>query len=141
MAALQSRCRLWLGNDTGLTHLAAAVGTPVVATFGPTCPELYLPRSSPALPAGGEGVACPHRHPESLSPPDCWHVGRCLLGERSCIDRVSVDEVHARVERLLRVDEDTPDRRHILKEARVSLPGDRDSRGSTPLSILGAVAP
>ncbi|HTS50152.1 MAG TPA: glycosyltransferase family 9 protein [Bryobacteraceae bacterium] len=36
--------RVYIGNDSGITHLAAAVGTPVVAIFGPTDPELWAPR-------------------------------------------------------------------------------------------------
>lgn len=35
-AALIARCDLYLGNDTGPMHIAAAVGTPVVALFEPT---------------------------------------------------------------------------------------------------------
>ncbi len=35
-AALLSRCRLMISNDSGLMHVAAAVGTPVLALFGPT---------------------------------------------------------------------------------------------------------
>ncbi len=36
--------RLYIGNDSGITHLAAAVGTPVLALFGPTDPETWAPR-------------------------------------------------------------------------------------------------
>jgi heptosyltransferase-2 len=35
-AALISRCTLFLCNDSGLMHMAASVGTPVAAIFGPT---------------------------------------------------------------------------------------------------------
>src|SRR5262249_45298869 len=34
---------LYIGNDSGVTHLAAAVGTPTVAVFGPTSPALWRP--------------------------------------------------------------------------------------------------
>ena len=33
-----------IGNDSGMTHLAAAVGTPVIAVFGPTDPAVWGPR-------------------------------------------------------------------------------------------------
>jgi ADP-heptose:LPS heptosyltransferase len=36
--------RLFIGNDCGITHLAAAVGCPVVAIFGPTDPAVWAPR-------------------------------------------------------------------------------------------------
>jgi heptosyltransferase II len=38
LPALLSRCRAFLGNDSGAMHVAAAVGLPVVAVFGPTDP-------------------------------------------------------------------------------------------------------
>ncbi|HUT98517.1 MAG TPA: glycosyltransferase family 9 protein [bacterium] len=46
-AALLQRCAAVVGNDTGLTHLATAVGTPTVALFGPTTRQLgYFPRGA-----------------------------------------------------------------------------------------------
>jgi heptosyltransferase III len=36
--------RVYIGNDSGITHLAAAVGTPVAAIFGPTDPVVWAPR-------------------------------------------------------------------------------------------------
>ena len=44
LARFLSRARLYIGNDSGVTHLAAAVGTPVVALFGPTDPRVWAPR-------------------------------------------------------------------------------------------------
>ena len=43
LAALLSQCELYLGNDSGLTHLAAAVGADTVALFGPTDPREWAP--------------------------------------------------------------------------------------------------
>lgn len=40
---LLSQCHLFLGNDSGAMHVAAAVGLPVVAVFGPTDPEGTAP--------------------------------------------------------------------------------------------------
>ena len=46
-AALLQRCAVAVGNDTGLTHLATAMGTPTVALFGPTTRQLgYFPRGA-----------------------------------------------------------------------------------------------
>lgn len=44
-AAVFQRCRLFVGNDSGLMHLAAAAGTPTVGLFGPTSERLYGPWS------------------------------------------------------------------------------------------------
>ena len=38
-----SQCHLFLGNDSGAMHVAAAVGLPVVAVFGPTDPHGTAP--------------------------------------------------------------------------------------------------
>jgi heptosyltransferase III len=44
LACWLARARLYIGNDSGITHLAAAVGTPVLALFGPTDPSVWAPR-------------------------------------------------------------------------------------------------
>ena len=36
--------KVYIGNDSGVSHLAAAVGTPVIAMFGPTDPAIWAPR-------------------------------------------------------------------------------------------------
>ncbi len=44
--ALQGQAAVFVGNDSGLSHLAAAAGCPTVAIFGPTSPSLYAPRGT-----------------------------------------------------------------------------------------------
>ena len=44
LACWLARGRLYVGNDSGITHLAAAAGTPVLALFGPTDPAIWAPR-------------------------------------------------------------------------------------------------
>jgi heptosyltransferase-2 len=44
VAAMLARCAAFIGNDSGITHLAAAVGAPTLAVFGPTDPALWAPR-------------------------------------------------------------------------------------------------
>jgi lipopolysaccharide heptosyltransferase III len=44
LARWLARARLYVGNDCGITHLAAAVETPVLALFGPTEPAVWGPR-------------------------------------------------------------------------------------------------
>ena len=41
--ALLSQCHVFLGNDSGAMHVAAAVGLPVIAVFGPTNPHATSP--------------------------------------------------------------------------------------------------
>ena len=43
LAAVIAQCRVYVTGDTGPMHLAAAVGTPVVAVFGPSDPRRYAP--------------------------------------------------------------------------------------------------
>ncbi len=44
LACWLAKARLYIGNDSGVTHLAAAAGTPVLAFFGPTDPDVWAPR-------------------------------------------------------------------------------------------------
>ena len=44
LACWLAAARVYIGNDSGISHLAAAVGTPTVAIFGPTDPEIWAPR-------------------------------------------------------------------------------------------------
>jgi len=43
LAAAIARAELFLGNDAGVSHLAAAVGAPTLALFGPTDPAIWAP--------------------------------------------------------------------------------------------------
>jgi heptosyltransferase II len=43
LPALLAACQFFVGNDSGAMHVAAAVGVPVVAIFGPTNPEATAP--------------------------------------------------------------------------------------------------
>ena len=43
LAAVLERCALFLGNDSGITHLAAAVRTPTVALFGSASMSIWEP--------------------------------------------------------------------------------------------------
>uniref|UniRef100_Q02C26 Glycosyl transferase, family 9 n=1 Tax=Solibacter usitatus (strain Ellin6076) TaxID=234267 RepID=Q02C26_SOLUE len=45
LARWLAAARLFIGNDSGIAHLAAAVGTPVLAIFGPTDPVVWAPRA------------------------------------------------------------------------------------------------
>jgi heptosyltransferase-3 len=49
LACWLSRARLYIGNDSGISHLAAAVGTPAIVLFGPTDPTVWAPRGSRVL--------------------------------------------------------------------------------------------
>lgn len=44
LACCLASARMYIGNDSGITHLAAAVGTATVALFGPTDPKMWAPR-------------------------------------------------------------------------------------------------
>ncbi|MEI8395358.1 MAG: glycosyltransferase family 9 protein [Rhodospirillaceae bacterium] len=56
--ACLERCALFIGNDSGLMHIAAAVGIPTLGLFGPSRPEHYAPWGRHCAVAG---TAIPYR--------------------------------------------------------------------------------
>ncbi len=93
VASLLAACRAFVGNDTGLMHMAAALDTPVVGIFGPTSPSIYLP---PGGTAAGAASACSHRLLMEFGPPACVMEGRCLT-EAPCIEQPDPQRVIALV--------------------------------------------
>jgi lipopolysaccharide heptosyltransferase I len=84
--AVAKNASLMVSGDTGPLHMAGAVGTPIVALFGPTRAE----RNGPWSPAD-----------ITISRFDrcvCHYERRCRR-DRPCIDDITVDEVVAAVER------------------------------------------
>ncbi len=61
VAALLKNCVAYLGNDSGITHLAACLGLPTLSIFGPTDPQVWGPQ--------GEEVQILYT-PRPCSP--CW---------------------------------------------------------------------
>ncbi|MCA9894470.1 MAG: glycosyltransferase family 9 protein [Anaerolineae bacterium] len=49
ISAIAAIAALYIGNDTGLTHIAAASGAPTVAIFGPSDPVRYAPYTQKTL--------------------------------------------------------------------------------------------
>jgi len=73
LAGVLSRIELFLGHDSGVTHLSALLGVSTVALFGPTSPARWAPRGSNIVVVQGEPCRC-------LS----WgEVSRCV--EKPCL--------------------------------------------------------
>ena len=88
-AALLGECAVAVTHDSGLMHLAAARGRPVVALFGSTSPVLgFAPRGE------GHAVIC-----RELACQPCTVHGResCPLGHHRCMTTIEVGDVADRV--------------------------------------------
>ncbi|MFL6231643.1 MAG: lipopolysaccharide heptosyltransferase I [Thermoanaerobaculia bacterium] len=72
LAALIRRAKLMLGGDTGPSHLARALGTPLVMVMGPTDPERHGPYGDP------EGAVC-KRLPCSFCYQRLPEIKACML--------------------------------------------------------------
>jgi heptosyltransferase III len=91
VARILSRCRLYLGNDSGLTHLAAAVGEPeVLALFGPTDPRVWAPLGPHVRTLA---VACPQA--------PCAVDRTITCPETRCLETLSPETVLAAVAQVL----------------------------------------
>ncbi len=61
MAGLLAQAQLFLGHDSGLTHLAAALHLPTVALFGPTDSNRWAPRGLHVSVLSGASCLCRER--------------------------------------------------------------------------------
>jgi ADP-heptose:LPS heptosyltransferase len=98
LVAFLSRVRLFIGNESGVMHLAVAAGTPVVAVFGPTNDRAWgpYPLNSPRHAVVREVLACSpciHRAHSLGTPQGCT--------ARTCLDLVEPAAVAAAAARVL----------------------------------------
>lgn len=78
LAAAIKQCNLFVGNDSGLAHLAAALSVPCIVLFGPTLPRQWAPQGS---------------HVTALrNPQGC---AGCASGEsrHTCLDNISISDL------------------------------------------------
>ena len=88
-AAIVKKSALFVGSDSGAMHIASAVGTPVVALFGPSNPREWGPR--------GGAVEVLYKELDCRS---CFHP-TCIRGEENCMRLITVDEVMSASSRLM----------------------------------------
>ncbi len=91
LAALISVCDVYIGNDTGPMHIAAAVNTPVVALFGSTNPIRSGPYGDKhTIVQSGIDLGCNPCHPGR-------NPGGCGVGSCQVIAGITVEQVLAAV--------------------------------------------
>lgn len=90
LAELYRRCAVVVTNDSGPMHLAAAVGTPVIAIFGPTAPALTGPYGDRHIVLRA-GVACSPCFKDSCANPVVLE----------CMQRISITEVRSAVQKFI----------------------------------------
>lgn len=93
-AAQLSVCDLFVGNDSSPMHLAAAVGIPVIAIFGPTSPQEYGP-----YPLDDPRHIAIWKHPTGKP---CFFLGKMqACANCTCMQSVTLDDVWEAVQRLV----------------------------------------
>ena len=124
LAELIARADLFIGADSGVMHIAAATGTPVISIFGPSNAEAWRPWAIGAQAAVlRSGAAC--------SP--CSYVGHGIgarggCAARTCMKLVTVDQVAESARRML-------DKRCVPETDHSRQP--REPRQDARLMILG----
>jgi lipopolysaccharide heptosyltransferase II len=90
LAAVVGGARLFVGNDSGPLHIAAAAGTPVVGLFGPNSPDRFAPRGAPSRVVARRPPCSP-----------CGQ-GECVGPDGPCMETIPVDEVSSALNDLAR---------------------------------------
>jgi ADP-heptose:LPS heptosyltransferase len=92
VAALLGRSDIYLGNDSGMTHLAAAVGVPTFALFGPSDPRQWAPRGKKVVVISRQIACSPCSNPTMKSCPD-----------RACLTELYPDQLMAAMTAMMEV--------------------------------------
>ena len=90
VVALLAQCDVYLGNDSGITHLAAALGIETVAIFGPTDPVQWRPRGR-RVSVITQNVDCSPCDPSAMKA--CAH--------RKCLTELAPSQVIGILEKML----------------------------------------
>jgi heptosyltransferase-2 len=104
-AAIMDRCDLFITNDSGPMHIAAATGTRIVALFGPTDPLRLHPwtENYRIVRTGIDCSPCFYYSPKPLE---------CGRADYACLTQLSVEKVYEAVtEELGRIDEKAGEQR------------------------------
>ncbi len=98
LAAVMARADLTLANDSGVAHLSSAVGTPVLAVFGPTHPVLgFAPRGLHDRIIEVD---------EACRPCSLHGEGPCIRDERYCLTGITPEDVVRTIEEMLAATKD-----------------------------------
>ncbi len=89
LASVMDGCRFYIGNDSGITHMAAALGLPTLAIFGSTDAKVWAPRGDHVV-VVESGASC--------SPCTQERFLQCQTIE--CLKEIEIDDVFDGVERL-----------------------------------------
>ena len=121
-AALIRRCAVFVGNDMGAAHIAAAMGTPVVALFGPSCPHRFAPFGEAHTVVWSDpdcGPCSLHAHQDSCR--------ECVYARPSCMSDISVDHVEEAIGKCLQMRHGSPSVESIVRKPSLAGAGNRAS--------------
>ncbi len=91
LGAVLEQCHFFLGNDSGLSHLAAASGTTTFCIFGPTDPNVWAPRGKVTI----------FRKELPCSP--CSREEMFSCESQMCLDRTESEDVIMQIEENIRM--------------------------------------
>ncbi len=97
LAAILERCAVYVGNDSGPMHLAAAVGIPTVGIYGPSSPTRTSPRGSCHTPVTAAFACSPCRERFFEECPSAPTADQ----RPPCLNAIEVDDVVTAVSRAL----------------------------------------
>ncbi len=89
---LLSRCDLYIGNDSGISHCAAATNVSCIVLFGPSDPIVWRPFGTGVRVIYGNSECGPCHHSPAFQ--YSHNRSRKLMCDRKCLTAITVDEVY-----------------------------------------------